>query len=98
MILTEEEIQQLQALEREVDELLTQIAASREIVCRQSLARLENCAGAAAKIAYGTGNPGLISVQMTDLIAWTDHLDDSSWVEQFQQVLARRPLVSPWKR
>jgi hypothetical protein len=97
MTLTEAQLQQLHALEREADELLERIAASQELAPSQSLARLEYLAGAAAKLAYGTGHPELIPAQMRDLIAWTDHLNDPSWVEPFQRALSRRPLASPWR-
>jgi hypothetical protein len=94
---TEAQAEQLRALEREADELLAGIAASGQLVSRQGLARLEALAGAVAKLAYGTGRPELVSAQMSSLIAWTDHLDDPSWVERFQQALSRRPLPPPWK-
>jgi hypothetical protein len=93
----EAQAEQLHALEHEVDELLERIAASQELASSESLARLEHLAGAAAKLAYGTGHPEWIPAQMRDLIAWTDHLDDPSWVERFQQALSRRPLASPWR-
>jgi hypothetical protein len=94
---SEAEIQELQKLEREADDLLTQIAASSEVVTRQSIERLECITERAAKIAYGTGNPELISEQMSTLITWTDHLDDDAWILRFREALGARPLVSPWK-
>lgn len=93
---TEEEIEALRNLERSADELLAEIAASAQSASRQMLEDLEHIAGAAAKIAYGTGNPELISEQMHNLIAWTDHLDNSVWASRFQQALNERPLVNPF--
>eukprot|EP01012_Entosiphon_sulcatum_P056472 TRINITY_DN80145_c0_g1_i1.p1 TRINITY_DN80145_c0_g1~~TRINITY_DN80145_c0_g1_i1.p1 ORF type:complete len:182 (+),score=12.59 TRINITY_DN80145_c0_g1_i1:64-609(+) len=97
MKLTEIDLEDLQRLEKEADELLAQISASSEPVSPTNMQRLESCASAAAKIAYGSGRPELLSVQMSTLIAWTDHLDDASWVERFLRALSERPLVSPWK-
>jgi hypothetical protein len=94
---SETEIQELEKLEREADELLTRIAASSEAVTRQSLDRLEHITGRAAKTAYGTGKPELISEQMSTLITWTDHLEDEEWTLRFRDALRARPLVSPWK-
>lgn len=98
MTLSDTETQQLQALEREVEELLARAAAASQIVPLQTLKQLESCIGAAAKIAFGSDNPQLLSEQMSTLVTWTDRLDDSAWVERFQKALMRRPLVSPWKR
>jgi hypothetical protein len=98
MTLSEAEIQQLETLEREAEQLLVRTAKASEIASQQTLERLESCAGAAAKLAFGSDSPHLLSEQMSILITWTDHLDDSAWVARFQQALRSRPLVSPWKR
>jgi hypothetical protein len=97
MIPSETEIEELQKLECEADDLLAQISRSAQPASDEFLARLEFVAGAAAKIAFGSGNATLLSDQMSTLITWTDHLDDVSWVARFQQALSSRPLISPWK-
>jgi hypothetical protein len=30
---------------------------------------------------------------MTSLIAWTDHLNEPSWISRFQEALLKGPLV-----
>lgn len=87
---------ELHRLEREADDLLVEISRSGPPVAAGLLARLESIAGAAAKIAFGSGNPSAISEQMRRLISWTDHLDDAPWVTRFHQALISRPLKSPW--
>ena len=98
MPLTKEDAQTLRNLERETDELLDQISTATGHISQESLHRLDACAGAAARIAFGTDNAGLLSEQMTTLIAWTDHLDEPPWVKNFEQALKCRPLASPWKK
>jgi len=98
MPLTKEDAQTLRNLEQETEELLVQISTASGHISEQGLHRLDACAGAAARIAFGANNAGLLSEQMTTLIAWTDHLDDPSWVKNFEQALKGRPLVSPWKK
>jgi hypothetical protein len=93
----ETEIAELQKLEREAADLLTGIARLAKPVSDETLEQLEIVAGAAAKIAYGTGNPKLLSEQMSTLITWTDHLDNVSLVEKFHKALASQPLIHPWK-
>jgi hypothetical protein len=97
MKLSETEINELQRLEREGDNLLAEISRSKQPVSDETLGRLETIAGAAAKIAYGTGNSKLLSDQLSTLITWTDHLDNAEWVLKFQKALASRPLIHPWK-
>ena len=98
MPLTKEDAQTLQNLEHETDGLLVQISAAPGHISQQSLHRLDAYAGAAARIAFGADNAGLLSEQMSSLIAWTDHLDDPLWVKEFEQALKYRPLASPWKK
>jgi hypothetical protein len=90
-------IEELQKLEGAADTLLSEIAGSLHPVSPNKLRELENIAARAAKIAYGTGNATLLSEQMRNLIAWTDHLNETDWVEQFWLALATQPLISPWR-
>jgi hypothetical protein len=92
---TQDEIEEFQNLERTADTLLSEIAASQQLASRDSIHTLERIAARAAKIAYGSGSPQIVSEQMRHLIAWTDHLDDTSWAARFQQALRTRPLISP---
>jgi len=92
---TQNEIEEFQSLERIADALLSEIAASQQVASRDSIHTLERIAARAAKIAYGSGSPQLVSEQMRHLIAWTDHLDDPSRAARFQQELRKRPLISP---
>jgi hypothetical protein len=92
---TESEAESLQKLERMADDQLARIAACPESPSPERLRSLEQVAAAAAKIAYGTGNPQLLSEQMRHLIKWTDHLDDASWTALFRRALMTRPLSSP---
>jgi hypothetical protein len=94
---SESEIEELEKLERAADELLSRISCSAQAASDETLRALESIAEAAAKIAYGAGSPKLLTDQMHTLIAWTDHLDDTSWTSRFQKALVTRPLVSPWK-
>lgn len=96
MTLSDAEISLLQNIERQADDLLARIATAPEIISPQTLKKLDFYACAAAKIAFGSNRPHLLSDQMMTLIAWTDHLDDSLLVERFQQALMTRPLASPW--
>jgi len=93
---TQNEIEEIQSLEREAEASLDEIAASLQLAPRDSLHTLQRIAARAAKIAYGTGSPEIISEQMRHLIAWTDHLDDEAWCALFQQTLRTRPLISPY--
>lgn len=92
----ENEIQAVQNLEHEADTLLAELATSTLPASRGTLLTLERIAATAARIAYGTGSPRLISEQMRALIDWTDHLDDEAWCALFQQTLRTRPLRSPY--
>ena len=92
---TASQIEEIQKLESTAEELLGQIAASAQPPSPDTLRHLEHIAAAVAKIAFGTGNPTLISAQMRSLIAWTDHLNDPSWTARFQQALMTRPLIAP---
>jgi hypothetical protein len=94
---SETEIEELEKLEREADDLLAKISRSTTAVSSETLDRLEIIAGAAAKIAYGTGSAKLLSDQMSTLITWTDHLDDVEWTSRFQKALSTRPLIHPWR-
>jgi hypothetical protein len=93
---TQSEIEEFQSLERKAEALLAEIAASSQLAPRDSLYTLERIAARAAKIAYGTDSPEIVSDRMRHLIAWTDHLDDEAWCAQFQQTLRTRPLISPY--
>jgi hypothetical protein len=88
---------EIEMLERAADDLLAEISRSTTPASSETLDRLEVIAGAAAKIAYGTGNAKILSDQIGSLITWTDHLDDSEWVSRFQRALTTRPLIHPWK-
>jgi len=91
------EIAELQRLEQQADKLLLEISCSGQHVSDERLQELEAVAGAAARIAYGSGSPDLLTHQMSTLITWTDHLDEAEWVLRFKMVLLKRPLVHPWK-
>jgi hypothetical protein len=90
------EIDELAKLTNRAEELLNRTASSSQPASKGVLRDLESIAGLAAQIAYRTGNPELLTDEMTSLIAWTDHLDDPSWISRFQKALSQRPLVSPW--
>ena len=92
---SESDTQVVQNLEHEADTLLAELAASAQPASQDTLRTLERIAATAARIAYPTGGPGMLSQQMQHLIAWTDHLDDASWSALFQQRLMKRPLTSP---
>ena len=92
---TQDEIEEFQNLERTADTLLSAIAASQQVASDDSIRTLDSIAARAAKIAYGTGNPGMVSKQMHALIAWTDHLDDAEWRKRFEHALRTRPLERP---
>ena len=68
----ESDIEVIGNLEREADTLLSQIATSAQPASRDALHTLERVAATAARIAYGSGSPHLISEQMRALVAWTD--------------------------
>jgi undecaprenyl pyrophosphate phosphatase UppP len=90
---TEAEIEGLEKLERVADELLSGISRSGQTVSDETLLKLKEIAGAAARIAFGGGRPDLLSHQMSRLIGWTDRLDDIDTVSAFQQALKTRPLI-----
>lgn len=92
---TQSELEEFQNLERTADTLLSEIAASTQPASPDSMRTLESIAARAAKIAYGTGNPGMVSEQMHALIAWTDRLDDAAWRAGLEQALRTRPLRRP---
>jgi hypothetical protein len=90
---TEIEIEELNKLERAADELLSEISRSGQTVSGKTLNKLEDIAGAAARIAFLRDGPGLLTDQMRRLIAWTDRLDDAEEILRFQQALVNRPLI-----
>ena len=90
---TETEIEELQKLERAADELLSDIARAGQAASNETLLKLEDIAGTAARIAFGGARPDLLTHQMSRLIAWTDRLDDAETVSAFQQALMTRPLI-----
>jgi hypothetical protein len=94
--LNEAEARELEKLEETVDHLLEEISRNERSICRETLILLDKMASAAAKIAYGSDNPQLLTKQMITLVAWTDHLDDEVWVKKFETALATRPLAHPW--
>lgn len=99
MQLSAEDKQHIQSLEAAASQKLDDFALSSTPVDALSLSQLNSIAEAAAKIAFGCGEPGLLSVQMHRLIAWTDHLDDRDCAIKFQTALLRRPLDAPsWHR
>ena len=90
---SETEIAELQNLERAADALLSEISRSGHAASDEMLLKLEEIAGAAARIAFGGDRPDLLSHQMSRLIAWTDRLDNAETVSAFQQALMTRPLI-----
>lgn len=90
------EIAELENLERLSDELLSCLAASGNVPAESDLLKLEQMAERAAKIAYGADRSDLLSEQMQNLIRWTDHMNEQSWVENFKVALQKHPLASPW--
>lgn len=87
---------ELKDLERLADELLSNLAESGRAATEDDLHKLEQMAGRAAKIAFGAGRADLLSEQMQNLIRWTDHLNEQTWVENFKNALRIQPLVAPW--
>ncbi|MBT1073447.1 hypothetical protein [Pelotalea chapellei] len=96
MKINETEKLELENLERSADDLLSSLAVSGNYASDRDLQILEQYAGRAAKIAFGIGQADLLSYQMLNLIRWTDHLNDDSWVENFKMTLRNRPLVNPF--
>ena len=62
----------------------------------EDIINLERLASLAAKLAYGNNRPEYISIQMYNLIAWCDHLNDGKWQSQFVKAVLKRPLISPF--
>ena len=97
MKLSPEAIQQLAELERISDNLLGELAASPGNISRKDVEVLEGLAANAARLAFGSDNAALLSEQMVTLIAWTDHLDEREWNEEFVRALQLRPLRHPFR-
>lgn len=95
-MITDTEKAELENLERLADKLLSYIAASGNDASESDLLKLEQVAGQAAKIAFGSDHADLLSEQMQNLIRWTDHINEESWVENFKKVLRNHPLKAPW--
>jgi hypothetical protein len=82
-------------LEAEGLRILDGVAAGERQADGATLGLLENVAAQSARMAYGNNRPELLSVTMSRLIAWTDHLDDDECVDAFKSALRTRPLPSP---
>jgi len=89
-------VNKLESLAAAAEELLNAAASCGEPVSDTTLSSLEQIAERAAKIAFGSASPQLLSEEMQHLVAWTDHMDDAAWVARFRRALATRPLISPW--
>jgi hypothetical protein len=91
-----EDLEQLNRLLATAEKLLDAAASSREPASDDALRDLEHIAGSAAKIAFASASPELLTDDMQNLICWTDHLDDAAWIGRFRTALRSRPLLSPW--
>ena len=91
-----EQLEELGRLTASAEEILDAAASSGAPASDTILRRLEQIAGAAARICFGSANPELLTPEMHHLVAWTDHLDDPAWITRFRSALATRPLISPW--
>ncbi len=87
---------ELESLERLADKLLSNLAESGNAAAEGDLQKLEQMAERAAKIAFGAGRADLLSEQMQNLIRWTDHMNEQSWVKNFKDALRKHPLGAPW--
>ena len=85
----------LSDLEAEACRILDGVAAGERDADGATLALLENVAVQSARMAYGNNRPELLSILMTNLIAWTDHMDDGECLNEFKAALRVRPLPSP---
>jgi len=95
-MIKETEKAELENLERLADELLSNLVESGNVAAESDLQKLEQMAARAAKIAFGDDCADLLSVQMQNLIRWTDHMNEQSWVEKFKDALRKHPLAAPW--
>ena len=77
------------------EQLLAELAVSGIEATDHSVARLDRLASACAKLAYGNKLDSLLTLNVRNLIAWCDHLDEFSWRVNFLQALKASPLVSP---
>jgi len=87
---------EIENLERSADEFLSNLAESENFATKEDLQTLAQMADRTAKIAFGSDCADLLSEQLQNLIRWTDHENEQSWVENFKNALRIRPLAAPW--
>ena len=94
-ILNSQRPSEINALEADATQLLAEVAAGRRTADASVITDLEQLASAASKLAYGSGHPEWLSMQMGRVIAWCDHLDDETCARRFTAALSVSPLPSP---
>ena len=88
--------QELAATQRAAEDLLQEIAGADGPPNDHLLVRLDKLAAACAKLAYGNGLASELSDNVSSLIAWCDHLNDTEWKAKFALALKSYPLHHPW--
>lgn len=95
-MIKDEEKFELQELERSVDRLLLEISGTGRDPSDTELLEMVRIAERAAKMAFDSDRPDILSEQMECLIRWTDHLNEENMRQRFNKALQNYPLVSPW--
>jgi hypothetical protein len=90
--------EELKATQAAAEELMRQIASGPEAPDQQALQRLERLATTCARLAFGAGEPSILSQPVYNLVNWCDHLDDPHWRSEFIVALRSYPLGAPWQR
>lgn len=85
----------LAALDAKAMKILGNVACGRQAADAATLSQLDNLATLSARIAYGANHPELLSVTMSRLISWCDHLNELWCVAKFKDALLNDPLPPP---
>jgi len=92
---SQEDLAECRMLQYAIEELLLEHADSQKAINETNISRLEKMAHRGAQLAFARKCLDSASPQMTNLIAWCDHLDRDDWKMRFIEALRSSPLTAP---